>query len=76
MNPHEGLGKRNPQQVAGEQFRFVFNMAKLALAARFEAMEKLRFFITVIHGETCSQQDFRVDRASKRVIESHGETCS
>ena len=33
MNPHEGLGKRNPQQVAGEQFRFVFNMAKLALAA-------------------------------------------
>ena len=66
MNPHEGLGKRNPQQVAGEQFRFMFNMAKLALAARFEAMEKLRFFITVIHGETCSQQ----------VIGSQGETCS
>ena len=65
MDTYEGLGKRNPQQVAGEQFRFVFNMAKLALAARFEAMEKLRFFITVIHGETCSQQDFRVDKGFK-----------
>lgn len=41
MNLHEGLGKRNPQQVAGEQFRFVFNMAKLALSKLLAAKEKL-----------------------------------